>query len=259
MKKYTLSFLFLLVVINSHAWNAIKLLHNYNYYARFGYNLGGTAPVGMPASIRSLDSYSIRPNFTLGVDAHHPFTDKWGIMFGLHFENKGMKTDATVKNYHMKITRGNEELEGMFTGSVVTKVDQSLATIPVQATYDISKKVRVKLGPYFSYVTSHKFSGYAYNGYIRVREDGHPKDDPTGQKVKLGNGDGSRGDYDFSTDMRNWQFGIDAGADWYITKRWGASVGLTWGLSEIFKKDFDVIEQPLYPIYGTIGIIYQLK
>ena len=68
-------------------------------------------------------------------------------MFGLHFENKGMKTDATVKNYHMKITRGNEELEGMFTGSVVTKVDQSLATIPVQATYDISKKVRVKLGP----------------------------------------------------------------------------------------------------------------
>ena len=25
------------------------------------------------------------------------------------------------------------------------------------------------------------------------------------------------------------------------------------------KKDFDVIEQPLYPIYGTIGIIYQLK
>lgn len=170
-----------------------------------------------------------------------------------------MKTDATVKNYHMKITRGNEELEGMFTGSVVTKVDQSLATIPVQATYDISKKVRVKLGPYFSYVTSHKFSGYAYNGYIRVREDGHSKDDPTGQKVELGNGDGSRGDYDFSTDMRNWQFGIDAGADWYITKRWGASVGLTWGLSEIFKKDFDVIEQPLYPIYGTIGIIYQLK
>lgn len=121
------------------------------------------------------------------------------------------------------------------------------------------QKVRVKLGPYFSYVTSHKFSGYAYNGYIRVREDGHPKDDPTGQKVELGNGDGSRGDYDFSTDMRNWQFGIDAGADWYITKRWGASVGLTWGLSEIFKKDFDVIEQPLYPIYGTIGIIYQLK
>ena len=235
MKKYTLSFLFLLVVINSHAWNAIKLLHNYNYYARFGYNLGGTAPVGMPATIRSLDSYSIRPNFSLGVDAHHPFNDKWGIMFGLHFENKGMKTDATVKNYHMKITRGNEELEGMFTGSVVTKVDQSLATIPVQATYDISKKVRVKLGPYFSYVTSHKFNGYAYNGY------------------------NSRGDFDFSDDMRNWQFGIDAGADWYITKRWGASVGLTWGLSEIFKKDFDVIEQPLYPIYGTIGVIYQLK
>lgn len=44
-----------------------------------------------------MNSYSLRPNFTLGVDAFHPFNDKWGIMFGLHFENKGMKVDATVK------------------------------------------------------------------------------------------------------------------------------------------------------------------
>ena len=173
-------------------------------------------------------------------------------MFGLHFENKGMKTDAGVKNYHMKMVRGGEELEGMFTGNVVTKVDQSLATIPVQATYDISEKVRIKLGPYFSYVTSHKFEGYAYDGYLR-------QGDPTGIKVELGHEDGERGDYDFSSDMRNWQFGIDAGLDWYFSKRWGGFVGLTWGISEVFKKDFTVMDQSMYPIYGSIGLIYQLK
>ncbi|MBS1443374.1 MAG: PorT family protein, partial [Prevotella sp.] len=32
-----------------------------------------------------------------------------------------------------------------------------------------------------------------------------------------------------------------------------------WGLSEVFKKDFHVIEQSMYPIYGTIGLSYQLK
>ena len=250
-KKYITTFLLVISALPTWAFGG-KLLHNYSYYSRVGYNLGGTAPIGMPATIRSLNSYSLRPNFTLGVDAFHPFTDRWGIMFGLHFENKGMKTDADVKNYHMKIVRGGKELEGYFTGGVVTKVDQSLATIPVQATYSISEKIRVKLGPYFSYVTSHKFSGYAYDGYLR-------QDDPTGAKIELGNEEGKRGEYDFSGDMRNWQFGVAAGADWYFSKRWAGSVGLTWGLSEIFKKNFEVIDQAMYPIYGTIGLIYQLK
>ncbi len=239
---------------DNHQRQSNSMLHlaNYSYYARIGYTLGGTAPIGMPASIRTLHSYSVRPNFTLGVDAHHPFSDRWGILFGIHFENKGMKTDAGVKNYHMAMKKGNEVLEGVFTGNVITKVDQSLITIPVQATYDLSEKVRIKLGPYFSYVASHKFEGSAYDGYLR-------QGDPTGPKVELGTEPGERGDYDFSGDMRNWQVGIDVGLDWYITKRWGASVGLTWGLTEVFKKDFHTIEQPMYPIYGTIGVIYQLK
>lgn len=234
------------------SFGATKLLSNYSYYARIAYNLGGTAPIGMPETIREMNSYSLRPNFMLGVDAFHPFNDHWGIMFGLHFENKGMKVEATVKNYHMKMVKGGESLEGVFTGKVMTKVDQSLATIPVQATYSINNKVRLKLGPYFSYVTSHDFSGYAYDGYLR-------RGTPTGAKVELGDTPDARGDYDFSGDMRNWQFGVAVGADWYASKRWGGFVGLNWGLTEIFKKDFKVLDQSLYPIYGEIGIIYQLK
>lgn len=260
MKKYILSIM-LVALIAQKAWcgDNNSLLRNYSYYARIGYNLGGTAPIGMPASIRTMHSYKLCPNFTLGFDAFHPFNDKWGMMFGLHFENKGMDVDAGVKGYHMKMVRGGEQLEGVFTGNVVTKVDQSLATIPLQATYDLNDRVRVKLGPYFSYVTSKKFEGWAYDGYLRRQEEGHPQGDPTGQKVELGHNEGERGEYDFSDDMRNWQLGIAVGADWYVTKRWGASVGLTWGLSEVFKKDFTVIEQSMYPIYGTIGVIYQLK
>ena len=138
-----------------------ELLHHFTYQARIGYNLGGTAPIGMPATIRTLHSYTLQPNLLLGIDAHYPLDNKWGLMFGLHFEGKGMKIDAGVKNYHMTMVKGGEQLEGMFTGNVITKVDQSLATIPVQATYDVSEKLRLKLGPYFSYVTAHKFEGNA--------------------------------------------------------------------------------------------------
>ena len=34
------------------------------------------------------------------------------------------------------------------------------------------------------------------------------KADPTGQKVMLGSEEGERGEYDFSDDMRSWQFGV---------------------------------------------------
>lgn len=251
MRRYIMT-LTLAVVGALQAWCGNNLWHDYSYYARLGYCLGGTAPVGMPATIRSLHSYTLRPNFTLGINAFHPFNDKWGFMIGLHFDNKGMKTDAGVKNYHMTMVRGGEELEGVFTGNVVTKVDQSLITVPIQGTFDVSDKVRLKLGPYVSYVTSHKFSGYAYDGYLR-------QGDPTGPKVELGHEDGERGEYDFSSDMRNWQFGAAVGVDWYITQRWGASVDLTWGLTEVFKKDFTTIEQSMFPIYGSIGVVYQLK
>lgn len=200
---------------NWTAWN--KYLHDYRYYVHIGYNIGGTAPVGLPASIRTLHSYTLQPNFVLGVDAHHSISGKWGFLGGLHFENKAMRTDAGVKGYHMKIVRGGEELEGVFTGDVVTKVDMSLITVPLQVTYDLNPQVRLKLGPYVSYVSASKFEGWAYDGYLRRQEEGHEKGDPTGQKVMLGHNEGERGDYDFSDDMRTWQFGIDFGADWNPT------------------------------------------
>ena len=43
-----------------------ELLHHFTYQARIGYNLGGTAPIGMPATIRTLHSYTLQPNLLLG-------------------------------------------------------------------------------------------------------------------------------------------------------------------------------------------------
>lgn len=250
MKKTLLSIV-LLVACSAQAWSD-SFLDHLQYYARAGYSLGGTAPIGMPATIRSLEKYYLKGNVTIGLDAYWALPKHWGLMGGLHFENKGMKIDARVKNYHMEIRKGSESLAGVFTGYVQTDVQQWMVTLPLQATYDLSSKVRLKLGPYFSYLASKSFSGAAYNGYLR-------QDDPTGPKVELGSEEGERGTYDFSDDMRKWQFGVDAGCDWYFSHRWGAFAGLTWGVSEVFKKDFHTIEQSLYSIYGTIGLIYQFK
>ena len=131
-----------------------------------------------------------------------------------------MKTDAKVKGYSMEMRRGDETLSGLFTGNVVTEVDEWMVTLPLQVAYNVSPNLRLKFGPYFSYVLSNNFSGYAYDGYLRVG-------DPTGDKVELGHVEGERGDYDFTEDLRHWQFGLDLGADWFFSNHFGAYAGLS--------------------------------
>lgn len=251
MKK-TIITLLLVAFVGLQEALAIDIFGDLRYMVRLGYSLGGTAPVGMPATIRSLDKFTPTNNTLLGLDAYKPLTDKWGLQAGFHYQNKGMKTDAKVKGYSMEMRRGDETLSGLFTGNVVTEVDEWMVTMPLQVAYNVSSKLRLKFGPYFSYVMSNNFSGYAYDGYLRVG-------DPTGDKVELGHAEGERGDYDFTEDLRHWQFGLDLGADWFFSNRFGAYAGLSWGLTNIFRKDFHVIEQSLYPIYGSIGLTYKLK
>ena len=73
---------------------------------RVGYSIGGTAPIGMPATIRKLNKFELKPNFSLGLDVQKNFWGKWGLQGGVRLENKGMGIDATVKSYYMDLVRG---------------------------------------------------------------------------------------------------------------------------------------------------------
>ena len=220
--------------------------------ARAGYSIGGTTPIPLPETIRSLDSYSLTPSFMVGIDAMLPLTQQWGIMAGLRFENKGMKADVTTKAYFMEVTKGDQKMAGLFTGHVEQEVKQWMLTVPVQATLTLSRKVMLKGGPYVSLLLDKGFSGIASDGYLR-------KDTPTGPKILMGDRDGEWATYNFDDDLRSLQFGIDIGVDWQVSKRLGVSADLNWGLTGIFPDDFKTVEQTLYPIYGTIGVFYRLK
>ena len=143
-------------------------------------------------------------------------------------------------------------MEGVFTGKNDSHAFQWTFTIPIQAVYKISDKWKLKFGPYFSYVTSCGFDGFAYDGYIRVN-------DPTGAKVLLGNEENERGNYDFKDDIRKVQWGMGIGVDYFFARRFGIYADLNWGLSGFFKSSFKTLDQTLYPIYATIGIAYKFK
>ena len=221
------------------------------YDVRIGYNIGGTAPVDMPATIRGLSKYTLQPNAVIAIGAKHHIIGRWGLMSGFRFEYKNMEIDARVKNYFVDIVMGGQSLSGTYTGHNVTKVKQFMITIPLMANYELNDKFSIHFGPYVSYLISKEFSGYVYNGHLRV-------DRPTGPKVEMGDKNGSHGVFDFSDHMRRLQYGVSAGADWKFHHLWGAFAEINWGLSGLHHSGFKTIDPTLYPIFGSLGVIYQL-
>lgn len=218
--------------------------------ARVGYSIGGTAPLGMPATIRSIDAFRLTPSVMAGFDVKMNLDGAWGAMTGLRIENKGMDAEVTTKGYRMEVVKGDSKIEGLFTGHVKQEVTQWMLTLPIMATYDLGQKVTLKGGPYVSLLLSNDFSGIASDGYLR-------QGDPTGPRINMGNKEGEWATYDFSDDMRNLQWGLAVGVDWQLHRNIGLSADLNWGLSGIFNSDFKTVEQTLYPIYGTIGVFYK--
>ena len=219
--------------------------------ARLGYAIGGTAPIGLPATIRSIESFKLTPNFMVGVGGTYRLSEKLGLHAALHYEIKDMDGEITTKGYHMKVKMDEDELEGVYTGHVRQKVRQRMFTIPIQLTYEISRRVQLKAGPYLSLLVDKDFSGYAFDGYLR-------KNDPTGIKVVMGSKEGEWATYDFSDDMRSCQLGVAVGVDWTLGSQWGLSADLSWGLTGIHHSGFKTVEQTLFPIYGTIGLFYRI-
>lgn len=211
-----------------------------------GFNIGGTSPLPLPREIRSIEKYQPTLSISLEGDAQKMFTPHWGLRLGVRFENKGMKTDARVKNYHMEAVNadGSGTVNGAWTGYVKTEVNNNYLTFPVLCVWQVNKRWTVVAGPYLSWMFNGTFTGEAYDGYIRDL-------DPTGERAEV-----TRATYDFSNNLRRFHWGLQAGGEWLAYKHLSINANLQWGLNGIFPSDFQSVTFALYPIYGNIGFSY---
>ena len=225
-------------------------LHGWEYGIKAGFNIGGTSPLPLPNEIRSIEGYN--PGIAISIEGRATKwldeTKKWGVTLGVSLENKHMTTEAITKNYGMKIINTNGgELEGLWTGRVKTKVKNSYLTVPVLANYNISKRWTLSAGPYVSYLLDGDFSGHVYEGHLRTPDQTGSRVDFTGESVAT---------YDFSNNLRNFQWGMQLGGEWKAFKHLTVYADLKWGLNDIFQKDFDTVTFAMYLIYLNVGFGY---
>lgn len=235
-------------------WQGIKdytrgILHSdsagVEYRIKAGIAIGGTAPLPIPPEIQKVKGFDPLLNISLELEIMKSFSEAWGMSFGLRLETKGMKTDAEVKNYNMSmVAEDGGKVSGAWYGSVETQVINSYLTLPVLGVWKPSSRWEIKTGPYISYLTSGRFSGSAYDGYLR-------EGSPIGEKINI-----ESAIYDFSSDIRRIAWGWQLGADWRAFPHLMVGLDLTWGLNSIFKKDFETISFDMYPVYLNLNFGY---
>ena len=247
--KYTIAII-VIAVLTAVSGNA-SVLDSVTVDARLGYVVGGTIPTHMGREIRGINRFDPGLNFMVSLEGSLPLKNNWSIHTGLRYELGSMDVDSRVKNYDIEVVRGDESLAGIFTGNVRIRTAQRRITLPIQAQYDFSPQFKLRGGLFLGWLANRRFWGWAYDGYLR-------EGTPVGAKIEMGTEPGDRGDFDFDKNMRHMQWGLDVGADWQFSHRWGLFAELTYGFSGLFKSDFHSV-QTLRPMYGSLGISYQIK
>ena len=62
--------------------------------------------------------------------------------------------------------------------------------------------------------------------------------------------------YDFSNDIRKFNWGLQAGGEYKAYKHLAVFANLQWAMNGIFPSDYGSVTFDLYPIYGTLGFTY---
>lgn len=247
MKKILLIALTVVVALQAHG--AYPVHHGFEYRVSAGFNIGASAPMGIPAEIRKIDSYNPTLNLSVGVEGLRMLAPKWGVGLGVALETKGMKTGIEAKNYHltMNIVQGDATgvKTGYYTGKIKNTTKVSYLTVPVFAVFRPSDNWDFTGGVYFSYAIDRSFLGAVWSGKMR--------EDPLHPAIGI-----DKAEYDYSSDIRKFDTGVTVGAARRIYRNLGIRANLQWGVLSTLKASTRKIDMDTYNIYLNLALTFAL-
>lgn len=232
----------------------IRTSKGWEFELKAGVNaLGGTAPMPFPAEIRDIEQYNPKYGMSLEGVATRWLGERldkaeWGLSAGLRLENQGMHSAARVKNYRTSVINEGNYIEGHWTGKVEMDYSSTQVSVPLLVHYRFNPDWKVRGGLFVGARLGGNFSGSVSDGYLR-------SGDPTGEKIVFGAD--QQATYDFRDEMSTMQWGAQVGGSWRAYKHFHVNMDLTWGFSDLFKKDFEAITFNMYPIFLQVGFGYQ--
>ena len=262
--KTLLSTLLLLLTLSTlHAGtDKVKRQHFFNtnidYELNAHFSIGGSAPMGMPVEIRSIEKYNPNLQVGLGVHATKWLSDNtdWGVRLGVSAAKLGMETRSRVRNYETEVLIDNGYMKGIFTGHegskgglVETHVENTYLTFPLSLVYRLSSRWSLYGGAHVAFTLNSRFDGFVSDG--KFYENGDMSSEPV---VFTKDGEAS---YDFSDEIRKTQWGVQVGGEYRYKKHLIFFSHLDYDINNLFKSDFKSISFSLHNIYLNLGFGYR--
>ncbi len=224
---------------------------NMDYELNAHFSIGGSAPMGMPVEIRSIEKYNPNLQLGLGVHATKWLDDEsdWGVRLGASAAKLGMETKARVKHYKTEVLMDNTYIEGIFTGLVETHVENTYLTVPLSLVYRLSSRWSLYGGPHVAFTLNSRFDGFVSDG------DFYEGNDTTGNLIVFGNNE--QASYDFSDEISKIQWGVQVGGEYRYKKHLIFFSHLDYDINNLFKSDFKSISFSLHNIYLNLGFGYR--
>lgn len=220
------------------------------YRIEAAYGIGGRTPLGLPAEIRKVNSYRPLANVSIGAYATRMFTPKWGLSGGLRVETKGMKVASDVRNYRITVNIHNGDAQGTksgyYTGSISNKSQVQYLTVPVLVVFRPNDRWELHGGLYASYAIDRVFTGGADGGYIR--------ETPLHPKIGV-----KEGSYDYSSDLRRGDFGLELGAGLRVYRELSVGCNLLWGFVDNLNPATRSIDLSMYNVFLNVGLSYRFR
>ncbi|GEM_PF-5003846 len=210
-----------------------------------GVNMGATTPVPIPKQL-DITSYNPKFNPRFGADLTYYFNPRFGIGTGLTMDWKGMKVNTRVDEVHLSVDVPQVgTLTGYVTGKNTTQVSTLYLTQPIYASCRFNSRWQIKGGIYLAEALSRSFKG-------NVRDVDIVVETPVIQEREVPYATLNYGD-----DVRRFDMGLLAGAEFRMNSHIGFYADLSWGLTPYFSREVP-IHFTMRNIYFSLGVTYRL-
>lgn len=218
----------------------------WSFAAQVGTDIG--APTPFPLNTIGGD-YNPYPKVlpSLGARSAFRFRDGWSFAAEVTYKTIAMTADARVENQRMKGDASNADQ--YFTGTAFMESSVTQLEIPLYAKYMVgkSRKHRVCIGGYYSYILDASFISEARKGFVGAAPDS-PDDVITPANPRT---------MDFSGSLSNWDAGILLGYEIGINSQLNLGIRVMAGVKDIFIID-SPFDYKMIPLRGTFVISYDL-
>ena len=133
----------------------------------------------------------------------------------------------------------------------MTRVSRSYITMPLHLGFVVGPHLLLKAGGYASFSLGQSFTGSVENGFLWTKPD-----PATGVSNKIFI---ERAEFNFSSKLRRWDFGVEAVATMILSDHLFMDLGLAFGVHGAFSSRFTALPFKMYNIYASFCVGYRFS